>query len=160
MVSLLLVVFLVISIFSCRRFSRTLNADDYNTFDMGFWLVMLSVSLGITLILFFWDISIIHTVGTGNTITRKIEMYEAENSAIEERISVLVNEYMDFESSTFKELKGRNSINLISLFPELKADSVIQQQISVYRENNNKIKELKEQEIDLSKARWKLYFGR
>ena len=67
---------------------------------------------------------------------------------------------MDFEASTYGELKDKDAINLVSLFPELKSDSLVQKQIEVYLANNAKIKELKEDEIDLSKAKWKLYFGR
>ena len=87
-------------------------------------------------------------------------MYEEENASIEESIDVTVRNYMDFEASTYGELKDKDAINLVSLFPELKSDSLVQKQIEVYLANNAKIKELKEDEIDLSKAKWNLYFGR
>ena len=67
---------------------------------------------------------------------------------------------MDFETNTYSQLKAKDSISLVSLVPELKADTLVQKQIEVYLSNNAKIKELKEEQINLSKAKWKLYFGR
>ena len=87
-------------------------------------------------------------------------MYEEENASIEESIDVTVRSYMDFEASTYGELKDKDAINLVSLFPELKSDTLVQKQIEVYVANNDKIKQLKEEKIDLSKSKWKLYFGR
>ena len=95
----------------------------------------------------------------GKVIDSKIEMYSEENTKIEESISDLVSEYMEFESETFKDLKGDDSITLISLYPELKSDELIKAQIEIYQENNEKIKELKESRLNLTLVRWWLYFG-
>ena len=59
-----------------------------------------------------------------------------------------------------KEFKDKDGINLVSLIPTLKSDTLVQKQIEVYVANNDKIKELKEEKIDLSKSKWKLYFGK
>lgn len=105
----------------------------------------------------------IATIGTSYTLDQKIEMYEAENSAIEERIDTIVDAYMVYESETFEKYKPQKNedvMTLVSLFPELKSDTVVQKEIELYVENNNKIKELKEKKIDVSKAKWRLYFGK
>lgn len=160
MVSLFFILFLGVFIFSIKRFVKRLEKYDYDEGPTGFYLIM-SIIFGIlTVIFFIWTFSLINTVGTGATIERKITMYEEENAAIEESIDVTVKSYMDFEASTYIELKDIDAINLVSLFPELKSDTLVQQQIGVYVANNQKIKELKEAQIDLSKAKWKLYFGR
>ena len=57
------------------------------------------------------------------------------------------------------ELKGESSITLVSLYPELKADTLVTKQIEVYIDNNKKIKNLKEKKINLSVKKWWLYFG-
>lgn len=95
----------------------------------------------------------------GRTINSKIEMYSEENKKIEEDMNVLVEQYMNYESGTYGELKGESSITLVSLYPELKADTLVEKQIEVYVENNEKIKSLKEKLINVSNYRWWLYFG-
>lgn len=97
---------------------------------------------------------------SGKYIDEKISMYQEENAKIEEQIDALVQNYMKYESGTFSEFKSENSMALVSLYPELKSDELVQKQMSVYSENNKKIKELKEQKIDVAKSKWWLYFGK
>ena len=52
-----------------------------------------------------------------------------------------------------------SSITLVSLYPELKSDELVKKQIAVYQENNKKIINLKEKQIDANVAKWWLYFG-
>ena len=92
-------------------------------------------------------------------IDQKIEMYEEENTKIEEQISDVVKQYQDYESGIFTEVSPESAVTLVSLYPELKADTLVQKQIEVYLANNDKIKELKESKIQGSVQRWWLYFG-
>lgn len=108
-------------------------------------------------------LSDIYTVGTGYTIDQKIEMYEEENSAIEARVDSIVEAYKIYESETYKKYKiedTHDAMTLVSLFPELRSDTLVQEEIELYIANNGKIKELKEEKIDISAARWRLYFGK
>lgn len=98
-------------------------------------------------------------VAHGRVIDDKIAMYQEENERIEEQMDALVSQYMQYESYTYGELKNDSSITLISLYPELKADELVKEQISVYEINNVKIKELKEDKINLKTKKWLLYFG-
>ena len=98
-------------------------------------------------------------VVNGRVIDSKIAMYQEENKNIETQMDILVEKYMDYESETFRELKGESSITLVSLYPELKADELVKSQIEVYTSNNKTIKELKEKKINLSTWKWWLYFG-
>lgn len=93
-------------------------------------------------------------------IDDKIAMYTEENQKIESQIDLIVREYMDYESNTFTELKSDSSIMLVSLFPELKADELVQVQIATYQANNAKLKELKETKINTRVYKWWLYFGK
>lgn len=92
-------------------------------------------------------------------IDQKIEMYEEENAKIEEQISEVVKQYQDYETGIFTEISPESAVTLVSLYPELKADTLVQKQIEVYLANNDKIKELKETKINGSVQRWWLYFG-
>ena len=89
----------------------------------------------------------------------KIAMYQEENSKIEMQIAETVEKYQDYESGIFGEVAPESSITLVSLYPELKADTLVQKQIEVYVENNDKIKNLKETQINGKIYRWWLYFG-
>lgn len=114
------------------------------------------------LFLIFTILTIIFTFSVvgGRVIDSKIEMYMEENENIEADLNLLVEQYMKYESDTYGELKNESGITLISLYPELKADVLVTKQIEVYIANNEKIKELKENKIDLSVNKWWLYFGK
>lgn len=94
-----------------------------------------------------------------STINAKIEMYQEENAKIEQQIADAVSEYQLFEKDVFSSVKPESSIALVAVYPELKADSLVQKQIEIYISNNEKIKELKEEQISGDVLRWWLYFG-
>ena len=94
------------------------------------------------------------------TIEAKIIMYEEENQQIEKQIDDLVKQYMEYEAGVFANTTKESSITLVSLYPELKADELVRTQLSIYVENNEKIKELKKDKLNVSSHRWWLYFGK
>ena len=94
-----------------------------------------------------------------SVIDAKIEMYEQENAVIETQISETVKQYQEYESGIYKEVAPESAVTLVSLYPDLKSDTLVQKQIEVYLTNNDKIKELKESKISGSVKRWWLYFG-
>lgn len=87
-------------------------------------------------------------------------MYEQENTAIEQSIDVLVKDYYKHESDTYNSLKPENAVLFASAYPELQSNNLAMKQLEIYVENNDKIKELKEDQINLSRNRFWLYFGR
>lgn len=131
--------------------------DDWCDFHNGF-LVCIGI-IGMTCMLFFIVLSAYSVVG-GRVIDEKIQMYTDENTYIEEQLNVLVNQYMKYESDTYKEFKNQDSVTLVSLYPDLKSDELVKKQCDTYVENNNKIKALKENKINLSTNKWMLYFGK
>lgn len=154
MVSLFFILFLTVTVFFVVK---TIHASNENV--ASFYSGAASIFGIISIIFFIWVCILINIVGTGYTIDEKIAMYEAENASIEESIDATVKNYMNFEATTYAEFKDEDAMNLVSLFPELKSDTLVQQQIEVYVANNQKIKELKEEKIDLSKEKFNLYFG-
>lgn len=96
----------------------------------------------------------------GRTLDDKIAMYEQENTAIEQSVDVLVKDYYKHESDTYSSLKPENAVLFASAYPELQSNELVAKQLEIYVDNNNKIKELKEDQINLSRNRFWLYFGR
>lgn len=94
------------------------------------------------------------------TIDEKIAMYYEENTKIEAQVDDIVERYMEYESETFEISPDDSSLIIASLYPELKSNTLVESQIEVYVENNEKIKELKEGQIGAGARRWWLYFGK
>lgn len=109
---------------------------------------------------FIAAIVLIFTCSTLSVIDERITMYEEENAIIEQQIADAVEQYQQYETEIFTETKSDSAITLVALYPELKADTLVQKQIEVYFANNEKIKELKEEQIMASVYRWWLYFGK
>lgn len=96
----------------------------------------------------------------GRVIDQKIELIENQNKDIESKIEITVKKYMDFEKETYIELTTDSYIQLVNLYPNLKSDTLIQEQIKIYEENNKSIIELKKEKIDISNYKWWVYFGK
>ena len=94
------------------------------------------------------------------SVNEMIEMYTEENKNIENQIEIVVDKYMEFENQTFVELKSESFITLVSLYPELKSDELVKDQISLYQSNNAKLKELKSKKINARIYKWWIYFGK
>lgn len=122
--------------------------------DLGYILFVISGFL-----LFFVLVAAVIQILGGFTAKDKIKMYEEENKNIENQISIVVKDYMNYEKETLKEFKNENAITYVNLYPELKANTLVQKQVEIYLESNKKIKELKESQIDMKIGKWLLYFG-
>ena len=100
------------------------------------------------------------SISNASVLDEKIAMYQEENARIEEQIASVVEQYQKYETDIFTSVAPDDSaITLVALYPELKSDTLVQSQIDIYVQNNEKIKELKEAEISASVKRWWLYFG-
>lgn len=97
---------------------------------------------------------------TMSTADEKIEMYQEENAKIEQQIAEVVKNYQEYETDIFTELSPESAMTMISLYPELKSDKLVESQIEVYVENNKQIKYFKEQFINRCVVNWWLYFGK
>ena len=94
-----------------------------------------------------------------SVIDDRIAMYEEENASIEKQISDVVEQYQKYETDIFREVAPESAVTMVSLYPELKSDSLVQSQIEVYTENNKTIRGLKDKQIKGNVYRWWLYFG-
>lgn len=93
-------------------------------------------------------------------IDAKIEMHEEENQRIEQQIAEAIDNYQSHEKEVFAATAPDSAITLISLYPELKSDQLIQSQIDTYVKNNSRIRELKNKKLNSGVYRWWLYFGK
>lgn len=160
MISLFLILCLSISLFAFVTGSKEAKKAKPSKNTLENYQGILCLFVFFTFVFLVWDVNLVTKIGTAHMIDSQILMYEEENSKIEESINLAVQNYMDYESTTFTALKDEDLISLVSLFPELKSDTLVQKQIEVYLSNNAQIKGLKKEKIDLSKAKWNLYFGR
>lgn len=154
LVCFIFVVFLVLRAKYPSKESFDCGAHDFFTVMSWVFGIVLTVLIVVSCCL-------LTTVATESIIDSKIEMYQEENTNIEQDIDRIVKEYLEHEHDTFTDLKTEESlITLVTLFPELNSDTLVQQQIKIYVENNAKIKSLKEEKIDIGKIKWILYFGK
>ena len=94
-----------------------------------------------------------------SVIDDRIAMYEEENTRIEQQIADVVEQYQKYETDIFMEFAPESAVTMVSLYPELKSDSLVQAQIEVYTENNKTIRNLRDKQIKGNVYRWWLYFG-
>lgn len=92
-------------------------------------------------------------------INDKIELYQNENKKIETQVNTTIEGYKKYEQGTLKDFKNNSPIVLVTLYPELKTDELVKNQISLYVSNNQKIKELKEEKLSCKPLAWWVYFG-
>ncbi|EUJ24242.1 hypothetical protein MFLO_15683 [Listeria floridensis FSL S10-1187] len=57
---------------------------------------------------------------------------------IEADIDATVNNFMKHENETFTDAKAESAMTLVSLYPELKSDTLVKEQIKIHTENNKK----------------------
>lgn len=93
-------------------------------------------------------------------IDKKLNMYQEENQSIESKVKETIKLYMNYEQETYKNLVETADITtLLIKYPELNSNELVKHEIEIYKNNSDKIKELKEKQIDRSSYNWWLYFG-
>ncbi len=149
----MIIVILVILLIWCV-FSWFIDSNgDYDGL-IGVFLGTIPLAICIIVVIF-----LAVQVSNLSVIDQKIEMYEQENTKIEQQIETAVTAYQQHEKDVFTTVKPNSYMQLVSLYPELKSDTLVKAQIKTYQSNNKKIKELKEQAINGNVKRWWLYFG-
>ena len=99
------------------------------------------------------------SVSNLRTVAARIDMYQEENAKIEAQVAELVEQYQDYETDIFTDTAPDSAITLVTMYPELKSDALVAKQIEMYLSNNEKIKELRLEQISGSVYKWWLYFG-
>lgn len=155
MIILLFIIFLTIFIISIIFTEKNSKARK----DTTVWITSLIISSFATIICLFVTLGFTASVVKSKYTVEMITMYEQQNNQIEEQIDTVVKQYQEYESDTYAMTSSESSITLVSLYPDLKSDELVKEQIKVYLDNNKKIIELKEKQINAKATKWWLYFG-
>ena len=80
-----------------------------------------------------------------STANAQMEVLNSQNEIVLAQIEPLVQQAMNYESSTYKEFKltPENIVTFGNMYPQLQANSFIQSQINIIVENQKEIKDLK-----------------
>jgi predicted PurR-regulated permease PerM len=154
---MLITILVIATIIACvckYIYEKSNKQEVYRLAENCMWAGVVVVIFSIALVLVI-SIMVSHSF----VIDEKLAMYEEENTKIEERIATVVEQYQQYETDIFESVAPKDAVTYVSLYPELKSDTLVQTQIEVYMANNEKIKALREEKIDAKILKWWLYFG-
>lgn len=78
------------------------------------------------------------------TSKERLEVLTQYNDEIIHDLEPMVNRYLDYEKSTYSDLKlNANTLLALSVYPEIKSNQFIMKQIDVYLKNQEAIKKIK-----------------
>jgi len=109
-------------------------------------------------------VAVVATLGAYNstktTADKQIAVLEQRNDEVVSQIEPLVKQYLEYESSTYKELKPKaDTLIALANYPELKGNEFVQTQIHIILENQKKITDLKLEKASLSAYKLWLFMG-
>lgn len=121
-------------------------------------------SIGSCTLLVVDVIAILSCLGVYNSIKatadKRIAVLEQRNDEVIAQIEPLVKQYLEYESSTLKDLKpNADRIIAIAAYPELKGNEFVQTQIKIILDNQEKITNLKLDKADLSAYKLWIFMG-
>lgn len=122
-------------------------------------IAMVSIGILISFVSVVCGCTYLGDIAESRVIDGKIAIYQEENEGIEKDIESVVKQYMEHEKEVFELADIDSPSALVQLYPELKSDKLVKQQLEVYHSNNKEIKDLKEKKLDCEKSKWLLYFG-
>ena len=97
---------------------------------------------------------------TKATADKQIAVLEQRNDEVVSQIEPLVKQYLEYESSTYKELKPTaDTLIALANYPELKGNEFVQTQIQIILENQKKITDLKLKKASLAAYKLWLFMG-
>lgn len=94
-----------------------------------------------------------------STIDSRLAVLEEQNTTVLTQIEPIVQQALNYESSTYKDLKlDINKLIIFSqLYPDLKANSFLNKQIDIILTNQEEIKQLKLDKASLNAFRFWLW---
>ena len=85
-----------------------------------------------------------------STVNEKIAVLEQRNEEVLAQIEPVVNKYLEYESSTLMGFKvDASKVIALSMYPELKGNEMLQEQLAIIKENQKDITKLKLEEAGL-----------
>ena len=132
---------------------------DYSGYD-GVIQTVLAVIFGIILVI-VTSVMIGELFRIDRIIPNEIAYLEQNNAEIEAKLQETVVAYQTYESETFAELRPESSdvTVVISLYPELKSETLVAGLLDTYISNNDTIRDLELQRLQRPSYAFWLYFG-
>ena len=97
------------------------------------------------------------------TTKEQIVILEQANIDCENEIADIVEQYQNYEITSYKNSKidvsNTNILAIAQAYPELKSDKLVQQQINTIKQNKEEIVELQKKAAEEKKIKFLLYFG-
>lgn len=106
-----------------------------------------------------WTIWNVICVSSGFGIQEKIEIYEEQNTQIEQSIDAAVKAYCEHEQITYVQMSDGAVALVAAAYPELASSELVKTQMEVWTSNSHELKKMKSKLVDFNKARYFLYFG-
>lgn len=106
-----------------------------------------------------WTIWNVICVSSGFGIEEKIQIYEDQNTQIEQSIDAAVKAYCEHEQITYVQMSDGAVALVAAAYPELASSELVKTQMEVWMSNSYELKEMKSDLVDFNKARYFLYFG-
>lgn len=133
---------------------------DGSTNKFGFLAVVPGVLGAIFAIIFgIWTLWNIIIVASGFGIQEKIQIYEDQNTQIEQSIDAAVKAYCEHEQITYVQMSDGAVALVAAAYPELASSELVKTQMEVWTSNSNELKDLKSDLVDFHRAQYFLYFG-
>ena len=150
MLILLFVIFTIIAIgfYVWAAKSRWSQREGKYTAAIAFTVVAVAVALV--------ALGVGVTYKNTETVDARIELYTNENEKIEMTMATIASEYKEFEKETYESLLKNPEIVLA--IPELNSNTIVQEQIKIYKSNRAKLLGLQEEKLNRDILRWWLFF--
>lgn len=133
---------------------------DGSTNKFGFLAVVPGVLGTVFAIVFgIWTLWNIFTVASGFGIQEKIQIYEDQDTQIEQSIDAAVKAYCEHEQITYVQMSDGAVALVAAAYPELASSELVKTQMEVWTSNSNELKDLKSDLVDFHRAQYFLYFG-
>ena len=149
MLFILLGVFIFLFIFAVITENKG-NGDDY--------LMISSIGFLITLVVILFLLGSYNLTKT--SADGEIAIREEQNALVLSQIEPLVEKYLQYEKSTYKELRlTPQTIVALSAYPELKGNEFIQSQMKIIIDNQRIITSLKIKKTRLNSYKLWIFMG-
>lgn len=117
--------------------------------------------LGLVLAIVFgiWTLWNLIAIASGFGIEEKIQIYEEQNTQIEQSIDAAVKAYCEHEQITYVQMSDGAVALVAAAYPELASSELVKTQMEVWTSNSSELKYLKSKLVDFHRAQYFLYFG-
>lgn len=125
------------------------------------FLAVVPGALGVIFAIVFgvWTLWNIFIVASGFGIEEKIQIYEDQNTQIEQSIDAAVKAYCEHEQITYVQMSDGAVALVAAAYPELASSELVKTQMEVWTSNSKELKDLKSDLVDFHRAQYFLYFG-